>query len=148
MTGFVPGIRPSSLLVIETNGYLYGQDRIRCDSAEGLARQKSVREFEIASAPPASARAELNDLATILARMDESDSSEEYLALLHEFSDCFLSSLTARERAEGLVDSRNGIAITPAQITAVTLFQAGMFAGVGQLQKGRALSGTTPRLAQ
>ena len=139
MTGYVPGIAQDSMLVIETYDYFEGQDRIRCDQAKVLARPKNVSELEIASVLPASARAELDDLATILARMDKSDSSEEYVALLHEFSDCFLSNLTARERAEGLVDSRNGFDITPAQITAVTLFQAGIFAVVGQAERGRSV---------
>ncbi|MDE0311600.1 MAG: hypothetical protein OXI52_04995 [Caldilineaceae bacterium] len=137
MTGYVPGITPDSLLVIETNDFLDGQDRIRCGSAKVSARQKNVSELETVSAQPAFARAGLDDLATILARMDGSGSSEEYNALLREFANCFLSNLTARERVEGLGDSRSGFVITPAQITAVTLFQAGIFAVVGQFEKGR-----------
>lgn len=137
MTGYVPGITPNSLLVIETNDFLDGQDRIRCGSAKVSARQKNVSELETVSAQPASARAELDDLATILARMDGAGSSEEYNALLREFSNCFLSNLTARERVEGLGDSRSGFVITPAQMTAVTLFQAGIFAVVGQSERGR-----------
>ena len=79
----------------------------------------------------------MNDLATILARMDGSESPEEYVAFLREFSDCFLSNLTARERVEGLGDSRSRFVITPAQITAATLFQAGIFAVVGQSENER-----------
>ncbi|MCY3899333.1 MAG: hypothetical protein OXF86_12205 [Caldilineaceae bacterium] len=137
MTGYVPGITRDSLLVIESNDYFEGQDRIRCASAKVSAPQKDVSELETASAQPASARAELDDLATILARMDGSGSSEVYVALLREFSNCFLSNLTARERVEGLDDRRSGFVITPAQITAVTLFQAGIFAVVGQSERGR-----------
>ena len=57
MTGYVPGITSSSLIVIETYDYFDGQDRIHCDTAKVVARQKNVSELETASAQPASARA-------------------------------------------------------------------------------------------
>lgn len=147
MTGFVPGFTGEALLVVETSDYLHGRDKIRCDSAEVLSRHRPVPEVEFEPARPPSAGAELKDLATILAKMDRSDSSDEYTTLLREFSDCFLSNLTARERKEGLGDDNGEFAITPAQITAVTLFQAGVFAVVGQYEETLAMkqSDSSPR---
>lgn len=143
MTGYVPGVTRESLLVFETYDFFHGHDRIRCESADGLAQKSPVSEVEIAIPPPPSPKADLNDLATMLARMDESDNSEEYSALLREFSDCFLSNLTAREREVGLGDD-NESAITPAQITAVTLFQAGIFAVVGRYEQAQVVEQADP----
>ncbi|MCY4081104.1 MAG: hypothetical protein OXF54_12740 [Caldilineaceae bacterium] len=125
------------MIVVETYDYFDGQDRIHFDSEEVLAWQRSEPKVEIAIAHPPDTGAELKDLATILAKMDSADSSEKFTTSILEFSDCFLSNLTARDRVEGLGDSHSGFGITPAQITAVTLFQAGVFAVVGQFEKGR-----------
>ena len=135
MTGYVPDVASEHVLVIATNDYFRGRDRIRCNSAKVLARHRSEPGVEFAAAKHPTTGTELKDLATILAKMDSSDSAEKYAARLREFSDCFLSNLTAREREEGLGDDNSEFAITPAQITAVTLFQAGVFAVVGQYEK-------------
>ncbi len=100
MTGHVPDVASEHFLVIETEDYFRGRDRIRCDSAKVLARHRSEREMEIAAAKPPTTGAELKDLAIILAKMDSSDNVEKYAARLREFSDCFLSNLTARERGK------------------------------------------------
>lgn len=134
MSGYIPHISRESLLVFETYDALNGQDRIRCDSGQELVQKSLLAEIYSADKQSSSAKADLNDLASILARMDGAESSKEYTGLLQEFSDCFLSNLSAREREEGLSDE-SGSAITSAQITAVTLFQAGVFAIVGQFER-------------
>ena len=135
MSVYIPHISRESLLVLETYDALNGQDRIRCDSGQESVQKSLLAEIYIADRQSSSAKADLNDLASILARMDGAESAVEYTGLLQEFSDCFLSNQSARERAEGLSDE-SGLSITPAQITAVTLFQAGVFAFVDQF--GRA----------
>lgn len=120
-----------------------GQDGVRCSSARASEQQSSLSKADRAKPQPSSAKADLNDLASILARMDESENSIAYTALLQEFSDCFLRSLSARERKEGLGDE-GGLAITPAQITAVSLFQAGVFAIVGQFERAQKVDRAGP----
>lgn len=136
MTGYVPGVAGEHLLLIETNDYFRGRDRIRCDSALVSVHRRSVLETETATPTLPSPKADLNDLASVLAEMDRSDGSEMYAALLREFSDCFLSNWNA---GIGEEKSRDGSRseLTPAQITAVTLFQAGVFAIVGELGRAR-----------
>ena len=136
MTGYVPDVASEHLLVIETNDYFRGRDRIRCDSALVSDQRRSVPETEIATPTLASPKADLNDLASVLAEMDESDGSEMYAALLREFSDCFLSKWNAGI-GEGESSDGSRTEFTPAQITAVTLFQAGVFAIVGELGRAR-----------
>ena len=99
-----------------------------------ITPEASVPEVDIATPQPPSPRADLNDLASVLAKVDESDDSDKHAAILQKFADCFLSGMTAREREEGLSDNP-GNAITPAQITALTLFQAGVFAAIGQYEQ-------------
>ena len=130
MTGHVPEMSSESLLLVETYDYFHGNDRIHCETTDVSTQQTSVPKGDVATPQPPSPRADLNDLASALAKVDESDSSERHAAILREFTDCFLSGMNAEEREEGLSDD-NGNAITPAQITALTLFQAGMFAVMG-----------------
>ncbi len=127
----------------EPSEYLPGQDRIRCDFGTASNQQSSLSEADSAKPKPSSAKADLNDLASILAKMDGSESSIDYIALLQEFSDCFLSNLSAAEREEGLGVGR-GLAISPAQITAVTMFQAGLFAFVGQFERAQKVDKSGP----
>ena len=136
MSGYIPHISRESLLVFETYDHLNGHDRIRCDSDHDSVQKSSLSEEYSADLQPFSGKADLNDLASILARMDGAESSIEYTSLLQKFSDCFLSNLSAREREKGLSDE-SGYSITPAQITAVTLFQAGVFAFVGQFERAQ-----------
>ena len=136
MTGYVPDAASGHLLLIETNDYFRGRDRIRCDSALVSDQRRSVPEIEIVTPTLPSAKADLNDLASVLAEMDESDGSEMYAALLREFSDCFLSKWNAGIGEEQPSDGSRS-EFTSAQITAVTLFQAGVFAIVGELGRAR-----------
>ena len=136
MTGYVPDVASEHLLVIETYDYLRGRDRIRCDSALVSAQRSSVPETEIATPTLPSPKADLNDLASVLAEMDESEGSEMYAALLREFSDCFIGKWNAGIEEEKSSDGSRS-EFTPAQITAVTLFQAGVFAIVGELSRAR-----------
>ena len=136
MSGYIPHISRDSLLVFETHDYLNGYDRIGCDPGRDSVQKSSLPETYSGDQHASSAKADLNDLASILARMDGAESAVEYTGLLQEFSDCFLSNLSASERAEGLSDE-SGLSITPAQITAVTLFQAGVFAIVGQFERAQ-----------
>ena len=143
MSGFVPEISSNSLLVFETYDYFHGMDRIRCDLGKASDQKSSLPQAFSAEPQPSSAKADLTDLASILARMDGSESPMEYTTLLQEFSDCFLSNLSAREREEGLsVVSR--LAISPAQITAVTMFQAGLFAFMGQFERAQKVDRSGP----
>ena len=133
MTGYVPGVTRESLLVFETNDYLYGRDRIGCESARVSAQQSSITEVDIANPKLPMPKADLNDLANALAKLDDFESSEQlegsekHAAVLRAFADCFLGGMNMKEGVEGLI-SESGNAFKPDQLTALTMFEAGLFA--------------------
>ena len=93
-----------------------------------ITPEASVPKVDIATPQPPSPRADLNDLASVLAKVDESDDSDKNAAILHKFTDCFLSNMTAREREEGLGDNP-GNAITPAPDNGIDVVSSGRFCG-------------------